>query len=163
MSITQRQREVFEFIVAHKAAHRGNAPTTDDIMAACHIKSKSGVNYHIIRLAAAGLITYLPNVDRSLEVVGGVWTPPAGDHGAHGPMYAHIVTHAQAHDGNAPSGRELMPVCGVASSSTVNRRLQALAAAGLIERQPFSGRAIEVIGATWRLAASPFGAARAAT
>lgn len=61
-----------------------------------------------------------------------------------------ICAYKAGHDGQAPTRRDLMRLCGFRSLSTVNYYLLRLESAGLIRTQnDGEARGIEVIGATW--------------
>lgn len=70
---------VYEFIVAYKCAHDGNAPTFREIQEGCGISSTSMVLYYLDKLEKRGLIRRPepPIGSRyalKIEVVGGKWT-----------------------------------------------------------------------------------------
>ena len=65
-------------------------------------------------------------------------------------IFAFIKRHKQAHDGNAPTLREIRDVCGLSSTSVVNYCLDNLEDAGLIRRpEKGASRGIEVVGGRW--------------
>jgi hypothetical protein len=63
-------------------------------------------------------------------------------------VYAYIIRYKQAHDGVAPTVREIMDACDVSSSSVVAYNLDKLVLAGLI-RCRARRRHIEVVGGKW--------------
>lgn len=71
--------EIFAWIVAYKKEHNGNSPAVFDIMHGCRVSSKSVVFALLRRLEDAGRIRLgrRCGLARSIEVVGGTWTPPA--------------------------------------------------------------------------------------
>ncbi len=58
----------------------------------------------------------------------------------------YITDYKLRHDGNAPTIRQIMRACGLASTSTTWLRLRALKAEGRID---IKDGAICVVGATW--------------
>lgn len=74
----------------------------------------------------------------------------AGLHPTARKVYQAIVDHKRAHDGNAPTIRQLQETCGIASTSNVVHHLDRLALAGLIESD-FGARNIRVVGGAWTL------------
>jgi len=68
--------QIYDFIVSYKIAHNGNSPSIRDIGAAVYINSTSQVRYRLDLLVDAGLIRYLPDIARSIEIVGGRWIRP---------------------------------------------------------------------------------------
>lgn len=65
-------------------------------------------------------------------------------------VLAEICTFKAAHDGQAPTRRELMRLCGLHSPSTVSYYLARLEASGLIRTQnEGEARGIEVVGGRW--------------
>ncbi len=65
-------------------------------------------------------------------------------------VLAEICSYKAEHDGQAPTRRELMKLCGLHSPSTVSYYLQRLETAGLIRTQSESeARGIEVVGGSW--------------
>lgn len=60
--------------------------------------------------------------------------------------YDALVTYTREH-GFPPTVRELTSILDVSSTATVSARLRGLENAGLITRQPNSGRAITIVGA----------------
>jgi hypothetical protein len=67
-------------------------------------------------------------------------------------VLAFIVAYKQAHDGVAPSLREIGRACGIASTSNVKFILEELELAGYL-RLPdpghYQARSIEVVGGRW--------------
>ena len=75
-----KERAVYAFIVSYKRAHDGNSPSDREIGDACEISSTSTVDYYLKNLAGMGKIEFASNrKSRRVQVVGGAWTPPAGD------------------------------------------------------------------------------------
>jgi len=67
-SLTPKQRQCLEFIIAHIAAHRV-APSYDDIKDGLGLKSKSGVHRLIEGLVDRGWVKRRPNKARSITVI----------------------------------------------------------------------------------------------
>ena len=63
--LTQRQREVYEFI-RDKIRHRGYGPTVREIGIHFNISSPNGVMCHLKALEKKGLITREPNMSRAI-------------------------------------------------------------------------------------------------
>ena len=63
--LTQRQREVYEFI-REKIRHRGYGPTVREIGTQFNISSPNGVMCHLKALEKKGLITREPNMSRAI-------------------------------------------------------------------------------------------------
>lgn len=77
---TQTTRDlVFDFVVRYKQDHDGNSPSTREIAEACCI-TLSAVRYHLTRLEIDHLIHTSGKPRRNIEIVGGTWQPPAGEH-----------------------------------------------------------------------------------
>src|SRR5580658_11357101 len=66
--LTQRQREVYEFI-RDKIRHRGYGPTVREIGVHFNISSPNGVMCHLKALEKKGLITREPNMSRAIMLV----------------------------------------------------------------------------------------------
>lgn len=65
-------------------------------------------------------------------------------------ILAYITRYKQAHDGIAPTIREIGDACGVCSTSNVAYYLDKLEAEGSIRRgDSGSSRFIEVVGGAW--------------
>jgi len=65
--LTERQREVYEFIRG-KIRGRGYGPTVREIAAAFGIQSPNGVVCHLKALEKKGLITREPNMSRAIQL-----------------------------------------------------------------------------------------------
>ncbi len=63
-------------------------------------------------------------------------------------IYAAIIAHKRAHDGNSPTVRELATATGISSTAHVNYHLRQLVRDGRIERD---GHGIVVVGGEWRM------------
>lgn len=63
--LTQRQREICEFIDKHQA-NRGYSPTVREIAAEFNISSPNGVMCHIKALRSKGYLEQIPNRSRTL-------------------------------------------------------------------------------------------------
>ncbi len=74
--LSDREQEVFDFIIEYKTSNDGNSPTIREIMRATSCTSTSVVNYYLNRLHYDyGLITRpRENRQRSITVIGGKWT-----------------------------------------------------------------------------------------
>lgn len=68
MSLMPRQRDALVFIARYITAHKGVAPSFDEIATELDIRSKSGVSRIVAGLEARGYITYLPNKPRSITL-----------------------------------------------------------------------------------------------
>lgn len=68
---TNRQEEVFEFIMAH-VRENGYAPSIREICSALGLRSTSTVHYHLMALAKRGLIQWEGGKNRAIKVLGGV-------------------------------------------------------------------------------------------
>jgi repressor LexA len=68
--LTQRQREVFDFIRAYAREH-GYPPAVRDIGRAVGLASPSTVHGHLAKLERAGLVRRDPTKPRALELLGG--------------------------------------------------------------------------------------------
>jgi SOS-response transcriptional repressor LexA len=64
-------------------------------------------------------------------------------------IFQAIITHKQTNDGNSPTIRQLMDATGITSTSVVAYHLRKLETSGLISRNPFDSRAINVPGGKW--------------
>jgi len=67
--LTQRQREVYEFVVRYADAH-GYPPTVREIGEAVGLASPSTVHAHLANLERAGLLRRDPTKPRALELTG---------------------------------------------------------------------------------------------
>ncbi|MGH2996583.1 MAG: helix-turn-helix domain-containing protein, partial [Gaiellaceae bacterium] len=67
--LTQRQREVYEFVVRYADAH-GYPPTVREIGEAVGLASPSTVHAHLANLERAGYVRRDPTKPRALELVG---------------------------------------------------------------------------------------------
>jgi repressor LexA len=67
--LTQRQREIWEFVVEYVDAH-GYPPTVREIGEAVGLASPSTVHAHLANLERAGLLRRDPTKPRALELVG---------------------------------------------------------------------------------------------
>lgn len=65
--LTQRQREIFDFI-REKMSGRGYGPTVREIGEAFGISSPNGVMCHLKALEKKGLITREPNMSRAIQL-----------------------------------------------------------------------------------------------
>ncbi len=70
MDLTDRQREIIEFVNAHVEKH-GYPPTVREIGQAVGLTSPSTVHAHLAKLESAGLIRRDPTKPRALEVIEG--------------------------------------------------------------------------------------------
>lgn len=64
-------------------------------------------------------------------------------------VFSFIVKYKKSHDGNSPTIREIGSACGVSSTSVVNYYLNKLEEDGLIRRDNFQSRNIDVVGGSW--------------
>ncbi len=69
MSISPRQREVFDYLSRFVGKH-GNAPTIAEIQAHLGLNSPATVHSLLSALERAGLIRRIPNVSRGIEIIG---------------------------------------------------------------------------------------------
>lgn len=72
MDITEKQKEVLEFIIRYKEEHDGNSPSVFQIRDACELSAVSTVYYHLTKLEEAGRIKL--NKIKGIEVTGGEWS-----------------------------------------------------------------------------------------
>ena len=73
--ISDRQKNIFDFIVGYKSRNDGNSPTIREIADGCGISSTSVVSYNLLKLAGEGVIALSGGgVARRIEVIGGSWT-----------------------------------------------------------------------------------------
>ncbi|MBY0587736.1 transcriptional repressor LexA [bacterium] len=68
VKLTNRQREIYEFI-AEKIAARGYGPTVREIGSAFEIRSPNGVMCHLQALVKKGLISREPNMSRAISLL----------------------------------------------------------------------------------------------
>ncbi|MHC4088707.1 MAG: LexA family protein [Planctomycetota bacterium] len=73
--MTDKTRNIFEFIVRYKQAHDGNSPSVREIQDACGISTPSLVHYHLGELETVGWIELTRFQSRSIQVEGGRWSP----------------------------------------------------------------------------------------
>ena len=69
LSLTKRQREIFDFIKGYSASH-GYPPTVRDIGKAIGLTSSSTVHAHLANLEKLGLLRRDPTKPRALELLG---------------------------------------------------------------------------------------------
>ena len=69
LSLTKRQREIFDFIKSYSARH-GYPPTVRDIGKAIGLTSSSTVHAHLANLEKLGLVRRDPTKPRALELLG---------------------------------------------------------------------------------------------
>src|SRR4051794_19510842 len=69
LSLTKRQREIFDFIKTYSARH-GYPPTVRDIGKAIGLTSSSTVHAHLANLEKLGLVRRDPTKPRALELLG---------------------------------------------------------------------------------------------
>ena len=69
LSLTKRQREIFDFIKGYSAKH-GYPPTVRDIGKAIGLTSSSTVHAHLSNLEKLGLVRRDPTKPRALELLG---------------------------------------------------------------------------------------------
>src|SRR3954462_12162878 len=69
LSLTKRQREIFDFIKSYSAGH-GYPPTVRDIGKAIGLTSSSTVHAHLANLEKLGLVRRDPTKPRALELLG---------------------------------------------------------------------------------------------
>ena len=67
--LTQKQKELLDFISKHIAETKGVAPSFEQMKDAVSLKSKSGVHRLVTALEQRGHIRKLPNRARAIEVV----------------------------------------------------------------------------------------------
>lgn len=70
-------------------------------------------------------------------------------------VFNFICTYKAAHDGVAPSVREIGEACGLTSTSVVSYYLQVLQHEGLIDFRYNESRTIEVMRGYWRILPAP--------
>lgn len=64
-------------------------------------------------------------------------------------IFKFIRSYKCSHDGNSPSLREIMEMCGISSTSVVHYHLDILEQEGRIRLKGFKIRQIEVVGGEW--------------
>src|ERR671938_1556592 len=69
LSLTKRQREIFDFIKRYSSQH-GYPPTVRDIGKAIGLTSSSTVHAHLSNLEKLGLVRRDPTKPRTLELLG---------------------------------------------------------------------------------------------
>ncbi len=74
-----KYQEVYDYLIAFKAANQGNSPTIREIGDACKVSSTSVIRYYLDGLIKAGLITRDKKGHRNLfiKIPGARWLPPA--------------------------------------------------------------------------------------
>lgn len=70
-SITDRQREVYDWIVDH-CESKGYGPTVRKVARAFGFTSPNGAHCHLMPLQRKGWITWTPGVCRTIRPIGGV-------------------------------------------------------------------------------------------
>jgi repressor LexA len=118
--LTQRQREVYEFVVRYADAH-GYPPTVREIGEAVGLASPSTVHAHLANLERAGYVRRDPTKPRALELVGRGREqaaqggevhvlPLVGEIAAGGPLLAeeNIETHMAVPEPLARGGEEFL-------------------------------------------------------
>ena len=65
-------------------------------------------------------------------------------------VYRYIVAYKRAHDGCAPTVRDICDACTISSTSVAAYYLRQLEAARRIEWQGGAARTIEVVGGRWQ-------------
>jgi repressor LexA len=118
--LTQRQREVYEFVVRYADAH-GYPPTVREIGEAVGLASPSTVHAHLANLERAGYLRRDPTKPRALELVGRTREPTVqpgevhvlplvGEIAAGGPLLAeeNIEAHLAVPEPLARGGEEFL-------------------------------------------------------
>jgi repressor LexA len=118
--LTQRQREVYEFVVRYADAH-GYPPTVREIGEAVGLASPSTVHAHLANLERAGYVRRDPTKPRALELVGRAREsavqggevhvlPLVGEIAAGGPLLAeeNIEAHLAVPEPLARGGEEFL-------------------------------------------------------
>jgi repressor LexA len=80
--VSQRQREIYDFIVAYARKH-GYPPTVREIGAEVGLASPSTVHVHLAKLEQAGYVRRDPTKPRALELVGRDAPRPQGGGNVH--------------------------------------------------------------------------------
>lgn len=81
----------------------------------------------------------------------GIGLSNIGNEGA-ADIFAMVIAYKLAHDGNAPSVRQLMAMLDYSSPAGVQFALEILYDAGLLERGSKRARYLKVVGGSWRYA-----------
>lgn len=90
MELTQRQREVYDFIVQFRR-HNGCSPSIPEIQRAFGIRSPNGVAGHLQALQAKGYIRRAARGSRQVDVIGETGVAAAGAAALHTlPVYGHV-------------------------------------------------------------------------
>jgi hypothetical protein len=71
LGLTERQRELYEFIAAY-IGKRGVAPNYDEMRDHLGVSSKSTISEVLACLKDRGVIRWVPNRARAIQIIGGI-------------------------------------------------------------------------------------------
>jgi repressor LexA len=135
LSLTKRQREIFDFIKTYSAAH-GYPPTVRDIGKAIGLTSSSTVHAHLSNLEKLGLVRRDPTKPRALELLGEAArkvVPGGGDRGL--PLIGRVAAGAPIlAEENIEEYVEVPPIAGGDSGEYILRvRGDSMVDAGILD------------------------------
>ncbi len=76
MAMIELRLQIYNFIISYKEQHDGNSPSIREIGTAVGDNSTSHVRYLLDLLVSSGLVRFIPETARSIEVVGSRWVSP---------------------------------------------------------------------------------------
>lgn len=150
-SQTLLTQNMLDAIIRYKLANDGVSPSLAELSAQFDI-AKSQAMEQINRLVASKLLSKTPGKSRNLAVTGGQWqwakpqthpTKRAGD------VLRAVVDYKRAHDGNAPSHREIAQILGLSYTGDIKGYLDGLAEDGYLTTAYATDRHICVVGGVW--------------
>ena len=149
--LSPRQREVYEFI-ADYSRRNGEAPTLDEMLKHCGLKSKGSLRPILTVLEEHGLIRRRPFKSRGIDVV--IWPVNQGQRPrpvsgtlltrVEREVHGYLAEYFDAHH-LAPTYEEIQTHLNVASKSTVKQLVDSLENRGVIRKLPRRHRGIELI------------------
>jgi len=150
-ALTHRQREVFDFIVEYWKQN-GEAPTLDEMLEHCALRSKGSLRPILNVLEGLGFIKRQPFKSRGIEVLH--W--PEGSEKRDEPstntlftrserkVHSYLAHYLKLHH-SSPTYEEIQTHLNVASKSTVKQLVDSLETHGVIRRLPRRHRSIDLI------------------
>lgn len=69
VSLTRQQRNLLDYIMAYRKAHKGVVPSYEEMCAGIGVRSKSGIHRLIKALEERGHITRLPDRARAIQII----------------------------------------------------------------------------------------------
>ena len=151
-SHTQLTPKILDAVIDYKQEHDGVSPSLAELAVQVNI-SKSQAQEHINHLVTGKLLSKTPGKSRNLAVTGGrwQWTEPrlypdkrAGD------ILRVVVGYKEAHDGNAPSHRQIAEALELSYTGDIKGYLDDLTDAGYLSTAYAADRHICVTGGIWR-------------